>query len=145
MKNKRGWIRIVEAFLAVLLIGAVLVIIINQQNNSQQINPSTGIYNYEVYILRTIELNDSMRDEILTISNPNLPVGWGVFPLDIKNKITNLTLSSLYCQAQICLTNDTCQFELKLSKDVYAQSIFITATNNNYNPRQLKLFCWTKQ
>jgi hypothetical protein len=146
MKNKKGWIMIVEAFVAILLIGAVLVVILNQQNSKTN-DPTSSVGNYENYILRTIELNDSMRGELINIDNSNLPVNWSTsnFPSDIEKTITNLTLNSLVCQAQICLTNDTCKFESKVDKDVYVQSIFITATDSNYNPRQLKLFCWTKQ
>ncbi|MFZ1971010.1 MAG: hypothetical protein WAU65_02420 [Candidatus Nanoarchaeia archaeon] len=143
MKNQRGWIRIVEAFVAVLLIGAVLVIVIDQQNN-QQATPQVSIYNYEIYILRTIELNYSMRGEIIS-STP--PLNWKSynFPSDINNTITSLTPSSLVCVAQICLTTDLCQSGLTLKKDIYAQSVFITAIDTNYSPKQLKLFCWAKQ
>jgi len=38
IKNKGGWIKVVEAFVAVLLIGAVLLIIINQNEENKDIS-----------------------------------------------------------------------------------------------------------
>ena len=118
----------------------------NQENNPQS-NTTNLVSNYEIYVLRTIELNDSMRNEVVGIDNSLLPINWSSsnFPTSIENTIKILTPSSLVCQAQICLTYDTCELGSKLNKDVYAQSIFITATDNSYNPKQLKLFCWAKQ
>ncbi len=146
MKNKRGWIRIVEAFLSILLVAAVLVIVVNQQN-IQQNDSSPKIYNYEIYILRTIELNDTLRSEIIGISNSLLPStsdNYTTFPADVKNQIATIAPSALLCAAEICYTNSTCNFWQSISKDVYAQRIFITSTLQTYSPKQLKLFCWPR-
>jgi len=37
-----------------------------------------------------------------------------------------------------------CEAEGLPDKSIYARSIAITATNNEYSPKQLKLFCWEK-
>jgi hypothetical protein len=146
MKNKKGWIRIVEAFLAVLLIAAVLFLVVNQQN-VQSNDPSLKVYNYEIYMIRGIELNDTLRAEIVGMSSSILPStsdNQTTFPSDVINYITTAEQSSLSCAAEICLTNSTCGFWQDLGKDVYAQRVFITSTPLAYNPRQLKLFCWFK-
>ncbi len=142
-KNKRGWVRLVEAFISILLIGIVLVIIINQQSPKNN-GVSSTIYNYEVYMLRSIELNESLRGEILGVSGSNLPANWSSanFPGGVKNKITGLTPGYLLCEAQICRTNETCGFWSNVNTDIYSQRIFIASTYGIYNPRQLKLFCW---
>jgi hypothetical protein len=145
MKNKRGWIRLVEAFLSVLLIAMVLVIIINNQNIKTNDAP-TSVYNYEIYMIKSVELNDSLRNDIVLMSDSNLPSNWenSTFPINVKNKITNLTLSSLFCEAQICQTNSSCDFWQEIKSDIYTQRVFISSSYQNYNPRQLKLFCWPK-
>ncbi len=146
MKNKRGWIRIVEAFLSVLLITVVLFLVVNQQN-VQQNDSSPKIYNYEIYILRLIELNDTLRNEIISVSNSVLPAtsdNSTTFPSDVANQISIATPSALVCAAEICYTNSTCNFWQIMNKDIYAQRIFITSTLQNYNPKQFKLFCWPK-
>lgn len=144
--NKRGWIRIVEAFLSVLLITIVLVLVVNQQNTSQQ-DSSPKIYNYEIYILRLIELNDTLRSEIINVSNSAMPStsdNSTTFPSDVITQINAAAPSSLTCGAEICSTNSTCGFWLIMNNDIYAQRIFITSNLTTYNPRQLKLFCWPK-
>ena len=144
MMNKKAWIKVIEAFIAVTLIIVVLVIILNQQS-SQQTDASQSIYNYEILILRNIELNNTLRNETLNVSV--LPSTWdnSTFPADVKSKIISLMPSSLTCEAQICATNNTCDFWKTIDTSIYAQSIFITSTLYEYNPLQLKLFCWTKQ
>ncbi len=143
MKDKHGWIRIVEAFLAVLLIAAVLVIIINQQGIKAN-DTSFVVYNYEIYMLKSIELNDTLRSDLFSASN--LPANWTdeTFPAKVKDKIENLTPSSLLCEARICLTTDTCNFIGEIKNSIYTQRVFIASTYQIYNPRQLKLFCWAK-
>ena len=144
--NKRGWIRIVEAFLSVLLITVVLVLVVNNQQTSQQ-DSSPKVYNYEIYILRLIELNDTLRSEIINVSNSVMPAtsdNSTTFPSDVINQINLAAPGALTCSAEICSTNSTCGFWLIMNKDIYAQRIFITSNLTTYNPRQLKLFCWPK-
>jgi hypothetical protein len=145
MKNKKGWQKIVEAFLSVLLIAAVLVLVINQQNTKPS-DSSSRFYNYETYIIRGIEFNDTLRNEIIGVSGSALPLTSDnqSFPLDVKNQILATAPSSLLCAAEICYTNSTCDFWQNINKDVYAQKIFITSSLQTYNPEQLKLFCWLK-
>ncbi|MDD5699834.1 MAG: hypothetical protein PHH00_01415 [Candidatus Nanoarchaeia archaeon] len=144
-KNKRGWARLVEAFLSVLLIGMVLIVIVNQQSPKKD-GVSSTVYNYEIYMLRSVELNETLRDEILDVSESALPANWSSesFPGGVKNKIANATPGYLSCQAQICRTSETCGFLGDINTDIYAQKIFIASTYGVYNPRQLKLFCWPK-
>ena len=143
-KNKRGWVRLVEAFLSILLVGVILAIIVNQQN-PQKNEISSTIFNYEVYMLRSVELNETLRGEILSVDESALPVNWDSadFPSGVKNKITNLTMTGLSCEAQICRTNETCNLEGEIGTSIYAQRTFIASTYQEYNPKQLKLFCWT--
>jgi hypothetical protein len=145
LKNRRGWIRIVEAFLSILLVTMVLVLVVNQQTTRQN-DSSPKVYNYEVYILRIIELNDTLRNEIISVSNAVLPSTSdnATFPVNVTNQINLATPGSLVCAAEICSTGDICNFWLRINRDIYAQRIFITSTLQTYSPRQLKLFCWPK-
>ena len=139
--KKTGWIKIVEAFVMVLLITGILLIVLNKgyllkNDNSQR------IYEDEQGILREIQLNDSLREEILNIGT--LPVEWNNLSVNVKNKIISETRSYLNCEAKICEINKICILNINSSENIYAQSAIITATLNNYNPRKLKLFCWKK-
>ncbi|MBU3906660.1 MAG: hypothetical protein KKA64_00225 [Nanoarchaeota archaeon] len=146
MKNKRGWIRIVEAFVALLLIIGVLLIVINKGYLGKS-DISEKVYEAEKSVLREIELNDSLRKEILGV---DLPAEGGVkldddkMPQDVKKKIINWVPSYLECTAKLCRMDELCKMDSYLDKEVYAKSVGITATLQNYSPRKLTLFCWEK-
>ena len=145
MKNKKGWIRIVEAFVAILLITGVLLVVINKGYIGNN-NLSERIYDFQLSVLREIETDSNLRSVIL---DPNLiiPVeeGEGSFPRDILNVIISEKPNYLECKSKICLAERICSLETyNVEKDVYANSVIITANLTEYNPRQIKIFCWTK-
>ncbi|MFA4952999.1 MAG: hypothetical protein WC584_02145 [Candidatus Pacearchaeota archaeon] len=141
LNGKRGWIRIVEAFVAILLILGVLLIVINKGYIGKK-DISKQVYDAEISILREIELNDNSRKEILSltldekgvvVTEENLP--------NIYQTIMERSPEYLECNARVCELDKICIIE-NIDKDVYAQAVAISATNEIYKPRQLKLFCW---
>jgi len=62
---------------------------------------------------------------------------------DVKQKIIDRTPDYLECQAKICELDKICSLEEYIEQDVFAQAVAITATLEEYAPRQLKLFCWS--
>ena len=144
VKNKKGWIRIVEAFVAILLVTGVLLIIINKQYIGKK-DISAKVYEAELSILREIQSDSALRDSILQAGTP--PIKWGDenFPSDVESKITDRVPSYLNCEAQICEMDKICILDEYPDKDIYAQSVAITVTLTlDFDPRQLKLFCWVK-
>ena len=146
LTNKKGWIRILEAFISILLVTTVLLILINKGFIGKQ-DISSDIYEVELSILREIQLDGELRGKILQ-ADP-LPIGWGDFESenlgDVKNKIRSRSPNYLECQAKVCEITDVCDLtEGFVDKDIYAQSVTITANLETYNPRQVKLFCWVK-
>jgi len=135
MKNKHGWIRIVEALVAILLIiGFVLLII---EGSSVKKDVSSRIYLTENAILTEIQLNSTFRDYILDVS---VPLEFENFEQDLKNHITNRLPEYLECDAKICAASNVCINEI-LEEDVYVRSLMIAGDADVYNPKQLKLFC----
>jgi len=149
IRGKRGWIRIVEAFIAVLLIAGVLLIVINKGYFGKE-DISQKIYNEQLSILRGIETNEELRTAILEVSVPMLPMQWtsDSFPISVRKYITLKTPTYLTCAAVICALEVLCPlnpYPVETSgKDVYAQPVAIAANSDIYQPRQLKLFCWVK-
>ena len=142
MKNKKAWIKIVEAFIAILLVTIVLLIIINSGYIKRE-DISTRVYNTQISILREIQFNDTLRREILNVVS--VPLEWDGFPQNLKDKIIERTPNYLECNARICSPEDVCGFTGTIDKDIYAESLLISASlESGYNPKQLKLFCWTK-
>lgn len=135
--NKRGWIRIVEAFIAILLIMGVILIIINGQRGIVEM--SGGVFDFQTGLLKEIQFNDTLRSSILSTSGE---VEWEDFPQDLMDKVSDRTLPSLECVAKICSPESECVIPQQENISVYAESVLISSNLNTYKPRKLKLFCW---
>ena len=141
-KNRKGFMKILEAFTAIMLITLILLIILNK--NAEETDVSQLIYDSQYSILKQIQLNRSMRSEILDVA---IPVEHDDvnFPNDVKNKIEADTPVSLICKGKLCVLNDDCPLSnAEEDKSVYAQTAVISADLDTYSPRKLKLFCWQK-
>ena len=139
MVNKKAWIRIIEAFVGILLIASVLIIVLNNDSSKTK-DISSEIYENQVGILTEIELDSSLRNEILLFEN--LPIEWSGFSELLRNKINEKKLDYLICVGKICAIGESCELDSYESKDVYVKSVIISANSEGHNPRQLKLFCW---
>lgn len=142
--SKRAWIKIVEAFISILLITGVMLIIIDKGYIGKS-DISSKVHDAQISILREIELDDNLRSEILSVVET--PVEWKYFEenglTNVKNKINNRVPNYLICEAKVCKLDEICVLEEYIDKDVYAQPVAITANLTKYDPKQLKLFCWT--
>ncbi len=174
-ENKKGWIRIVEAFVAILFIMGVVLIVINKGYFGE--SSEEKVYQIQAEILREIQVDDNLRNQILIADddgdpnsehlangieshigvNTNLAdlsdgLGGGEenkFPKEvwdlIEERISDFNL--LECRAKICDLDTACGLNNYPDKDVYAQPVSISASNQqtgDIKPRQLKLFCWKK-
>jgi len=138
-KNKKGWIRIAEAFIAVLLVIGIAIIVVGGGIQIEGI--SEKVYDVEISILREIQLNNTLREEILLTSGT---IELNDSSLKTQNKIIAKTPRWLECIAKICPPESWCLLGGESEKSIYAQSVLITSTLDIFNPRQLKLFCWEK-
>jgi len=140
--NKKGDINLVEAFIAITLIMTIVLLIL-QQNAPKKETISEEIYSNEIGLLRAIQINETYRTDIL---NTGFPSYWddSSFPSKLKTEIETKKPSYLDCRAKICEINQICSLEEEIEKDIYMQSIFISADATTYSPRELKLFCWEK-
>lgn len=144
MKNRRGWIEIVEAFVAVLLIAGVILVVLNK-GYLPKTDISGSVYETELSVLREIQTNSTLRITIVSVPEP-MPVSWedSRFPTEVKNKIIARTPNYLSCVGRICRMNETCSLEESKGKDIYSQSVVISSTLQELSYRQLNIFCWMK-
>ena len=102
INNKRGWIKIVEAFIAVLLITGVLLVIINKGYIGKQ-DISSKVRETLTAILREIQLDKDARTEVLGIVIPddengveinelNAPNTWSIITGRIPNYLQFITI-----------------------------------------------------
>ena len=141
MKNKHGWIKIVEALVAILLIAGFITLVL--ERNSENTGLASDIYDAENFILREIQSNSQFRNYILGVGTS---VEFNNFDESLKNHIISRTPEYLECTGKICdLDYDSaCTIDL-LKKDVYVRTAMITANEDIYDPKLIKLFCWTAE
>ncbi len=128
--NKRGWIRIVEAFLAVLIILSAFLFFASKQTTIN--DPSADIYDREKQILEIISKNDDLRNKVI-VGNETT----------INNEISRLVPTNWKYNARICGIDDICSYQGDyMNKEIYSSEIIITSTLTEYNPKKLRLFVW---
>jgi len=142
IENQRGWIRIVEAFVAVLLITGVVLVILDKGYIKKE-DPSKEIYELENSILRNIQTNDTLRTEIISSIVPIYSYE-NNFPSLVNDTINKNVPAYLNCFAKICVLSDRCLHDLNLNENIYSRSTIISSNLSNYDPKQIKLFCSRK-
>ena len=151
IKNKNGWLRIVEAFTTILLVSMVLLLILNRSSFTEA-EKTEQILDKEYAILREIQLNNTLRDYIINVDEftPE-EILWAEFSTDagllkVRQKIEKRTPTQLNCSAKSCSISATCSFEFEedYEQSIYSRASIITANITRYEPRVLKLFCWEK-
>lgn len=140
-KRKKGWIRIVEAFTAILMITGIVLMILDQDYVKKE-DPSPKIYSIENSILENIQNNQTLRSEIVNITS--LPAEGTNIPQSIRDRIQYLIPNYLDCKAKICALSAVCLLNEDLEKDVFVRGVVISGNLTSYNPRQLKIFCLEK-
>lgn len=131
-KNRRAWLRIVEAFLAIVIISGALLYILSEQPIQGDI--SEEVYQSQREILNLISKNEGLRADILDGDTTQVNVA-----------ITKMIPLNLEFSTNICMLGDVCPNLVSvLDKSVYATEVMIAATPNNYSPKKLRFFVWIK-
>ncbi|MEK6823439.1 MAG: hypothetical protein AABY06_00230 [Nanoarchaeota archaeon] len=133
MENKRAWTSVIEVFVSILLIAGIMAVVVNSDAVQK---PKIGeqIYKDQALTLKIIQLDDSLRQDVLN----------DYLSQEINNTINNTMPKDLECEAKICILNDECNLDALPEKEIYAKSVLITATADEYKPKELKLWCWEK-
>lgn len=144
--NKRGWIKILEAFIAILLIAGVALFLYGGKSSSGK-DFSSEIYPIQRQILSEIQSNGGFRSDIVKVSETNLPISWENFNKQnnlhrLREFIISRTPPGWECVARICKMNsEICDIGY-IGEAVYAQPTIISTDLEEYSPKQLKLFCY---
>jgi len=144
-ENKRGWIRVVEVFFSILLIGTVIIVAINSNSDDNE-DISIGIHESEISILRAVQLNENLRADILGLNDGNLPLDSNnsLFPQNVKAEIIKKTPAYLECLARICTIRNECVPDFSSSTDIYTSQVVIFANLQINNPRKVVISCSLK-
>lgn len=134
-KDKHGWTTVIEVFISILLISGIISAIAIA-NSVQKPKISEQIYESQSSVLKTIQINDNLRAEVLS----------GQLTVGINNTIIQVTPNYLECKAKICDFPNECNLDPEAipEEEIFVKSVLITEDKVNYNPKELKLFCWEK-
>jgi hypothetical protein len=137
VKDRKAWIRILEAFIAIMIIMGSLIVIISKQPKSAGI--SDEIYSKQRQILDTVSKNTSLRSEVLSGDINSILLNQAINELSPASWNYSINICNL---SQIC-TNPANNADY-MSKDVYATEMVISSDLITYNPKKLRFFVWVK-
>jgi hypothetical protein len=129
--DRKAWIRILEAFLGILLISGVLFFVLARQ--TPQTDLSQSVYETQRQILNIISNNQSLRNAVL---DENYVV--------INNSIQRMIPGTWGFYTQICDLNNICSDLPYQNKNVYSTEVVISSSLTSYNPKKLVFFVWMK-
>ena len=139
IKDKKGWIKVIEAFIAIALFTGMLFLLLQGDPLRQEKKDFIELKQRE--ILSAIQINDTLRNDILNFSDFELDSNDTEFPESLRNFIDENMYSNIKCYLKICLIDSSCEIMSDASLEVYAKDILITSTLTTYTPRRLKMFC----
>ena len=130
MKNKKAWLRIVEAVLAILIILSTLLVITSKQTTQEDL--SDEISEIQTTILDIVSKNTTLREYVI---NEN--------PAALKKEIDLRLPNSFNSAIKICQVDNICtSTEIPTDKSVHTKEILITTTLETYQPKKLRFFVW---
>jgi len=129
-KDIKAWLRIVEAFIAILIIIGVVLTILSKQ--SPGANISESVYEKQRNILNIISKNNGLRVYVLAGNNA-----------EINNVIDDMIPVSWNYATEICELDSICNSaSTPNDKEVYTTEVVITSTLTQYSPKKLRFFVW---
>ena len=128
--NKKGWLRIVEAFIAIMLITGALLILYTRTIERPSL--SEEIYNFQKTVLDEVAFDPDKREAVLA-EPPEVTV--------IENFVSDRIPPGFDYSVRVCEINEICGLK-EYQEEVYSSERIISATLNTYNPKKLKIFMW---
>ncbi len=149
MDNKKAWLRIVEAVIAVLIVASVFTFILVRQ---RQARTGEEIDQLARTLVFQIERNNSLREVVFEDGSDVCEKVGETGCVEIKT-IKNGELFEyveekipLYIdfELKICAVDSVCGLEESIDKKTYVNKVIISSSLQEYKPKKLKLFLWEK-
>lgn len=146
MVNKKGYIKTLEAVIAIIIIIMVGYILIAQPAEPAPDVPSV-VKGVQKIITQSIQFNEQIRNNLTA---PALPSPQAGLPYDLLKKDVNDTIAKNsplgydYACA-ICSNPGTCIANyLPLEKSIYMIDVLIASGDKQQNPRIVRVWFWKK-
>ncbi len=145
MVNKRGWLRIVEASVSVLIVFGVLLAL----SGIRQSTPERSLETFLPPLLEEVASNATLRGEIVqydltkTQNDPKNKAALRDIYTLLSKRITQSTLSY---NLSICDPSVVCSlanYPTNVHGGMYTYERLITSNiSSGYNPKKIKIFMW---
>ena len=129
--DRRAWIRILEVFLAILLVmGSVLVILARRPTTA---DISDEVYEKQRQIINVISKNDDLRKDIIIGENS-----------EVDTTISKMLPNHWSFATRICGLDTVCPLNLEeaYKNEVYSTEVVIATNLTQYSPKKLRFFVW---
>lgn len=127
-KDKKAWIRIAEAAIAIMLLASVILVLMTRQARPKDI--AGAMYKLQHTILDEASRNESVRNAVLSGQVPT-----------INSFIQERLPGGFGFNISICNPGERCNAEVP-EKEIYVDDIIISSTLQQYNPKKLKFYAW---
>ena len=128
--NKWGFLRILEAIIAITIIISVMFIYFNKSRNFPQ---------HDLTIRARAILDEISKDNILradVLNNQTVKLDDFI---QIRIPEAHLTF-----EVKICEVNDVCGKSSYIRREIYSAERSISSILSSYSPKKLRLFIWEK-
>ncbi len=143
INNKRGWITVLEATIAVMLVSGVLIVVYVKQGTDD-----SSVQDYIFSLQRQILADISARSDLRTLALEENETALNVF---VNSKVplayrSSLKVCRLGSETDFCKLNSTEVIETR-EKDLFAEEIVVSSELGNgtiplYEPMKIRLFIW---
>jgi hypothetical protein len=149
MRGKRGWIRILEATIAVLIVSGTMMAIYLQQPADGRESMSEYAYSFQMQVLEDIVSDSSLRFYVLSIDD-DLSGSESYEKLDefVGESVPDVFgyLIRVCDPVEICKMHPDV-FIATLDKDVFVEEVVISSELKDgasaiYSPKRVRLFFW---
>lgn len=135
MNDKNGWIRILEATIAIMLVSGVLLVMYSRSVEEEDIYER--VYSLQKEVLLDIATLNDLRAAALNNDVKKLNEHAGLkIPLAFKYSVKVCELESNSCNLNVTEIRKT------RNKDVYAEQVIIAGGHDVYDPKKVKIFLW---
>ena len=135
-KSDRGWIRIVEAAFAIMLIVSVILTV--YVRSTRTTNLEAQVYDIQKIVLSKVAENDTLRGYVLNNDAGGVISG---ISADIPG---NLDFNISICRLDV----DSCPLQnanVAGEKSIYVADRVIAVSGAIFSPKKLRLFLWERR
>lgn len=145
MENKRGWVKIVEAVLGIVIIASVLVVVVS--NNNERVDISESVEIVQEDVLEEISVNETLREEVLSVGLDGNFKNEIVLEDYASSKVPSYFGFAIYvCALESSESLVPCALNEAevLDKEIYVDEVYVAAQDEKFSPRRVRLFLWVE-